>query len=157
MRRLEVAKTLYNVNDTTNKDGKITHYLILNVQTCRKIKQMTFLVADIGMEDVILGYPWLAAYEPQFDWAKGTLNREYHPIILSSTLPDDELPTIGVLRLEEKEEILKELKDKCRNQSIATDLARSEARKEEMMTIPKEYQDFASVFSEEEAERFPPS
>ena len=105
----------------------------------------------------ILGYPWLAAYELQFDWAKGTLNGEYHPIILSSTLPDDKLPTIGVLRLEEKEEILKELKDECQNQSIAMDLARSEARKEEMMTIPKEYQDFASVFSEEEAERFPPS
>ena len=157
MRRLEVAKTLYNVDDTTNKDGKITHYLILNIQTRRKIKQMTFLVADIGKEDVILGYPWLATYEPQFDWAKGTLNGEYHPIIFSSTLPDDELPMIEALRLEEKEEILKELKDKCRNRSIATDLARSKARKRETTTIPKEYQDFTSVFSEEEAECFPPS
>ena len=85
MQRLQTAKTLYNVDDTTNKDGKITHYLVLNVQTQGKVRRMTFLVAEIGKEDIILGYPWLAAYEPQFDWAKGTLNGGYHPIILSST------------------------------------------------------------------------
>ena len=99
MQRLQIAKTLYNVDDTTNKDGKITHYLVLNVQTRGKVKRMTFLVAEIGKEDVILGYPWLAAYEPQFDWAKGTLNGEYHPVILSSTVPDNQSPTIGALQL----------------------------------------------------------
>ena len=57
MQRLEVAKTLYNVDDTTNKDGKITHYLTLNVQMRRRIKQMSFLIADIGKEDVHLRVP----------------------------------------------------------------------------------------------------
>ena len=38
MQRLQIAKTLYNVDDTTNKDGKITHYLVLNVQTRGKVK-----------------------------------------------------------------------------------------------------------------------
>src|SRR6201996_7962176 len=157
MQCLQMAKTLYNVDDTTNKDGKITHYLVLNVQTWGKVKRMTFLVAEIGKEDVILGYPWLSAYEPQFDWAKGTLNGEYHPVILSSTVPDDQLPTIGALQLEDKEKILNELESECQGRSIATDLARFKAEEKEVPTIPKEYQDFASVFSEEEAELFPPS
>src|ERR1700761_2053054 len=113
MQRLQTAKTLYNVDDTTNKDGKITHYLVLNVQTQGRVKRMTFLVAEIGKEDVILGYPWLATYEPQFDWAKGTLDGEYHPVVLSSVVPDDKLPMIGVLQLKDKEKILDELKSEC--------------------------------------------
>src|ERR1700761_8517104 len=107
---------------------------------------MTFLVAEIGKEDVILGYPWLSAYKPQFDWAKGTLNGEYHSIILSSTVPDDQLPTIGTLRLREKEKILEQLENECQGRSIATDLARSQAGAGETTIIPTEYQDFASVF-----------
>src|ERR1700761_9778958 len=156
MQCLQMAKTLYNVDDTTNKDGKITHYLVLNVQTRGKVRRMTFLVAEIGKEDIILGYPWLAAYEPQFDWAKGTLNGDYHPIILSSTVPDNQIPTIGALQLQDKEKILEELESECRGRSITTDLARSKARDGRTMIIPKEYRGFASVFSEE-AERFPPS
>ena len=157
MQRLQTAKTLYNVDDTTNKDGKITHYLVLNVQTRGKVKRMTVLVAEIGKEDIILGYPWLAAYEPQFDWAKGTLNGKYHPIILSSTVPDNQSPTIGALQLRNKEKILEQLEEECHGRSIATDLARSTAGTGETTVIPTEYQDLASVFSEEEAERFPPS
>src|ERR1700761_6743053 len=127
MQRLQTAKTLYNVDDTTNKDGKIMHYLVLNVQMQGKVKRMTFLMAEIGKEDIILGYPWLSAYEPQFDWAKGTLNGEYHPVILSSTVPNDQLPMIGMLQLWDKEKILDELESECQGRSIATDLARFQA------------------------------
>ena len=67
---------------------------------------MDFLIADIGKEDVILGYPWLAAYEPQFDWKKGTMRGEFHLIVFSSTSPLTTELTIRALRLEEREEIL---------------------------------------------------
>ena len=36
----------------------ITHYVDLNVYTHKIHKEMRFLVADIGKEDVLLGYPW---------------------------------------------------------------------------------------------------
>ncbi len=29
---------------------------------------MRFLITDLGIEDVILGYPWLSTFEPQFSW-----------------------------------------------------------------------------------------
>ena len=42
---------------------------------------MRFLVSDIGRESLILGYPWLAAFEPCFKWKEGALNPQYLPII----------------------------------------------------------------------------
>ena len=48
--------------------GRITHYIFLNVTTHDKTKGMTFLVTDIGNKDTLLGYPWLAEYEPRFSW-----------------------------------------------------------------------------------------
>ncbi len=29
---------------------------------------MRFLITNIRNEDVVLGYPWLSTFEPQFDW-----------------------------------------------------------------------------------------
>ena len=56
-------KKLYNIDDTTNKAGNMTHYVDLMVETNGKEKEMRFLVSDVGREDAILGYPWaLASY-----------------------------------------------------------------------------------------------
>ncbi|KAF8258297.1 hypothetical protein EI94DRAFT_1547643, partial [Lactarius quietus] len=66
---------IYNIDDTTNKAGNITHYVILHVSVTKgNDKEMRFLVTDIGKEDILFRYPWLAAYKPQFDWIKGTIN-----------------------------------------------------------------------------------
>ena len=54
---LPTPKKLYNVDDTTNKEGMITHYMDLDVYTNKIHKEMRFLVARIGKEDVLLGYP----------------------------------------------------------------------------------------------------
>ena len=42
------------------------HYVDLDVCTNGIHKEMHFLVTDIGNEDILLGYPWLATYEPKF-------------------------------------------------------------------------------------------
>src|ERR1700761_8920509 len=155
-KKLDKAKTLYNVDDTTNKEGKITHYLTLSVLTGGQTRKMTFLIADIGKEDIILGYPWLSVYEPKFNWGKGTLEGEYHPVVITSAPPNDDSPTIGALQLDEKQAIVDELEEECQIRSIATDLARQQAPKEEV-TLPTQYRDLAMLFSEQEAERYPPS
>jgi hypothetical protein len=36
----------------------ITDYVDLNVQTGQKNAKMQFLITDLGLEDLILGYPW---------------------------------------------------------------------------------------------------
>ena len=68
MMKLEKPKKLQNVDNTTNKSGKITHCIHLDVQTNHKHKEMKFLIAGIRQEDVILWYPWLMEYKPKFSW-----------------------------------------------------------------------------------------
>ncbi len=45
---------------------------------------MRFLVTDLGVEDVILGYPWLATFELQFSWKDATVDTNILPVIIQS-------------------------------------------------------------------------
>jgi hypothetical protein len=45
---------------------------------------MRFLITDLGLEDLILGYPWLAAFEPQFQWKDAVIDTKYLPIVIRS-------------------------------------------------------------------------
>jgi hypothetical protein len=47
-KELDKPKNIYNIDDTTNKPGQITHYLSLAITTARKTQEMRFLVTDIG-------------------------------------------------------------------------------------------------------------
>jgi hypothetical protein len=87
MRKLATPKRLYNVNDTTNRVGQVTHYVDLNVRTNNILKEMRFLVSDIGHKDAILGYLWLATFKPHFSWRHGVINTSHLPIVLNSVNP----------------------------------------------------------------------
>ena len=86
-KELATPKRLFNVDDMTNRAGMITHYIDLDIYTNGIHKEMRFLVSDIGKEDALLGYPWLATFEPKFSWRHGTIHTSYLPIIISSTNP----------------------------------------------------------------------
>ena len=64
LRVLDKPKNIFNIDNTANRAGQITHYTTLSVTTGGTMQEMRFLITDIGREDVLLGYPWLAAYEP---------------------------------------------------------------------------------------------
>ena len=48
---------------------------------------MRFLLADIGKEDLLLGYPWLSTFEPKFSWKHGTIDENTLPIVIKSCHP----------------------------------------------------------------------
>ena len=81
MTPLETPKRIYNIDNTSNKSGSITHSLELKVTTKGVDKVMRFLVTDIGNEDILLGYPWLATFEPKF----GVTTRTYRLIFIYLT------------------------------------------------------------------------
>ena len=85
MMPLEKPKQIYNIDNMSNKAGSITHSLELKVTTKNQDKVMRFLVTDIGHEDILLGYPWLATFEPKFKWKSATIETTALPIILMST------------------------------------------------------------------------
>ena len=81
---LERAQKIWNINGTNNKTGLITNYVDLSVQTGQKQAKMRFLITDLEDEDLILGYPWLANFEPKFSWSEGVIDTAYLPIIIQS-------------------------------------------------------------------------
>src|SRR6266702_1419516 len=86
-RPLQRPRKIWNIDNTANLAREITHYIILEVQTKGVRRNMQFLVTNIGNEDIIFGYPWMAALEPHFTWKNGVISEKELPIILRSVNP----------------------------------------------------------------------
>ncbi len=84
MQELERPMKIWNIDGTTNQAGRLTHFVDLLVQTKGQEKKMHFLVTDLGVEDVILGYPWLSTFEPQFSWKDATVDTNILPVVIRS-------------------------------------------------------------------------
>jgi hypothetical protein len=80
---------------------------------------------------MILGYPWFAAVQPKIDWAKGWIDYSQLPVVVKT--PDAKRTTFP-------------------SKTGETRLARAEAPKN---ALPKQYQQYEQVFSEQKAQRFP--
>ena len=157
MTPLEKPKRIYNIDNTSNKSGSITHSLKLKVTTKGIEKVMRFLVTDIGNEDILLGYPWLATFEPKFGWKDAVIETQALPIIITSTLPVDSRQVIaGLQTYEEKSEIVQELEATTTIRGIATELAIQAGEGKKQVEIPAVYNRFKRLFSEEASQRFPP-
>jgi hypothetical protein len=160
LQKLQTPKKIFNIDNTTNKSGMITHYLDLDICTNNIHKQMQFLVTNIGNEEVLLGYPWLATFEPKFNWRSAVIDERILPIIISSINPRNltQHPTIATSMSEDdKQSIIRQLKAECHVRGVATDLAIQAGAEQNQAELPKEYQEFARLFSDEAADRFPPS
>src|SRR6266404_2280191 len=84
MQELEHPMKIWNIDGTTNCAGRLTHFVDLLVQTKGQEKKMSFLVTDLGVEDVILRYPWLSTFKPQFSWKDATMDTNILPVIICS-------------------------------------------------------------------------
>ena len=158
--KLDKPRKIWNADSTENKEGMITHFLDLEVETKRIRKVMRFYITNIGKEDIFLGYPWLAAFEPQFIWKDTTIDEKALPVVICSinlTIPRLR-PTIAQTTLDDlKLRILHQLEEQSTIQTTSTDLVVQAGQYLKKVTIPPQYQRFAKVFSEEESQRFPPS
>jgi hypothetical protein len=137
----------------------ITHYLDLDVCTNGIHKEMRFLVTDIGHEEVLLGYPWLATFEPRFNWRSAVVDELILPILISSINPRalKTQPIIAAALSEEtKQSIVRQLDLECTIR-VATDLAIQAGVEQKEVKLPTKYQEFARLFSDEAADWFPPS
>jgi hypothetical protein len=137
--RLHKPRPLFNIDGTKNRKGDITRYTDLQVQTGSKHRTMRFFLTDLGNQQLILGYPWFAAMQPQIDWARGWLEYVHLPV---------------VLRTREDNGLTVRAADS--RQTIASKLAEQASKTKTEVLLPTEYQQFAKVFSEKASERFPP-
>ena len=158
MTPLDKPKRIYNIDNTSNKAGSITHSLELKVTTKGIDKVMRFLVTDIGNEEILLGYPWLATFEPAFGWKDAIIETKALPIIISSTHLVDSRTVIARLQTQgEKDEIVRELEETTTIRGIAMELAIQAGEGKKRADIPTVYNRFKRLFCEEASQRFPPS
>ena len=157
---LEGPHKIWNADNTKNKEGMITHYLDLDVETKSICKDMRFYIANIGKEDIFLGYPWLAAYEPHFKWKDATTGEEVLPVIICSINPHISRPQLVIAQatLEDlKACIIQQLKEQCCLRTTSTNLAIQARQHTKAVELPPQYQKFTKVFSKKESSCFPPS
>ncbi len=86
---LKTPLRIWNVDRTHNQDGEITHFTDLQVRTGADTKLLRFLLTNLGRDEVILGYPWLTAFEPVIHWKDATLDKTFQPVIISSINPKE--------------------------------------------------------------------
>jgi hypothetical protein len=157
---LDRPRKIWNIDGTNNRGGELTRFVDLEVRTGKREEKMHFLVTDLGGEDLVLGYPWLATFEPKFNWREAVINTTTLPIVIRSLDWKQARirPTIaGVMTEQEKEAIVEELEMLTAIRSISTKLTVEAGQYTQAVEIPPEYRRHTWVFSEEESHRFPPS
>ena len=73
LRQLSRDVRVYNADATENKKGLISHFVRCQVRIGDHFSWQSFLVADIGRQDLIIGMSFLREHNPEIDWKKGCL------------------------------------------------------------------------------------
>jgi hypothetical protein len=165
---LQRTQIIWNIDGTHNKAGSITHYVDLQVRVGTKVQDMKFLVTNIGEDKIILGYPWLAAFQPKINWKEAVLNESMQPLIIKTLglLIEDKVTHICKAWIQKvkalanpREEIYVSYMDQSQIQktSMVAQMAANAQGKEKPwdQIVPPQYHKWKKVFSEEEAKQFP--
>jgi Retroviral aspartyl protease len=149
--------TVGNVDGSKNINGTINYRTIAPVTIAGRQHIVSFLVAGIGDQDIILGLPWLVRENPKIDWKAGTLQWEPEQIEF-----DEETLTVRLLESFEEDEQLLDLEDEIfiRKVKISERFEQlyGGIKKEITSTselVPKEYHDYLKLFDKTESNRFP--
>jgi hypothetical protein len=67
-RNLPKPRQLFNVDGTHNQAGLIEESVHLYVERGNEHVRTQFHVTNLGKDQIILGYPWLEAFNPPIDW-----------------------------------------------------------------------------------------
>ena len=121
------------------------------------------MVTDLGEDEIILGYPWLAVFQPDIDWKALVLAEELQPLVIKTLGLNIEAKVERVTKAWIKkarsmaipgEEVFVTRLDTetLRKTSMAAQMAANAKPKEEKtwdQIIPRHYHQWKKVFSEE--------
>jgi hypothetical protein len=166
---LQKPRTIWNIDGTHNKAGTIKDFVDLQVRVGPKTEEMKFLVTDLGEDEIVLGYPWLAAFQPKINWKEATIAEDMQPIVIKTLglKMDKEVTRIAkawtefaASTAEPSEEIfIARIEGEILNRaSTSTELAVKALPTEEKtwdQIVPPQYHKWRKVFSEKESNRLP--
>jgi len=88
--QLEKPRQVQNVDGTSNQLGKVAREAKFQVFHESHCQTHHFLIADIGEDNIILGYPFFEAANPMIDWPTGKVHgalvlTEIRPMLVPDT------------------------------------------------------------------------
>ena len=69
--KLDRPLQVRNVNSIGNNGGPITHQVEVNMFYRGHVERVRMDICELEKTNMILGMPWLVAYNPEIDWEKG--------------------------------------------------------------------------------------
>ena len=81
MEKLKKPLLVRNVDGTINVGGAITHQVECNMFFKGHMERARMDICNLGKTELILGMPWLAAYNLEIDWEKGEVKMTCCPPI----------------------------------------------------------------------------
>ena len=128
--KLKKSLLVRNVDGTVNVGGAITHQVECNMFFKGHVERARIDVCNLGKIEVILGMPWLAAYNLEIDWEKGEVKITCCLPICGRRKQEEKEKEVKKVERDEDEEILKKL-------------------------VPKRFWKWKRVFGKKELERMP--
>ena len=119
-----------NVDGTVNVGGAITHQVECNMFFKGHVKKVRMDVCNLEKIEVILGIPWLAAYNPEIDWEKEKVRMTCCPPICGKKKQKEERKEVKKAERDENKEVLRKL-------------------------VPKRFWRWKKIFGKKELERMP--
>ena len=170
-RLLTVPRKLQNANRSPNASGGLTHFTELEVLTGDTPHILRFYIANMGLDDLVLGYPWFTATNAQPDWSTGTMPTSV-TIRTKRAASGKPMCSVKVAEtrtmirrppfLEEGDELYirvvhtSQLTKTMVAQQLAEQATDKTVRPWDQI-VPPQYHQHAQVFSEEAAHHFPAS
>ena len=174
--KLVIPRPVFNVDGSANKHRTITHVTHLLVSQGNKKRRVPFYVTNLGSDRFIFGYPWCQEFKPDLDWENSTLRgpkikvetllfgrKQHLKRVLQEHLAKEEDFTIsrgvcppwsGVTSDE-----LQSGWVEINRANTAIEMAHkyTKEHKKEEVQLPEQFKQHAALFSDEEANKFPPS
>ena len=109
LQKLDRPVVVRNIDGTNNSAGAITHWVEVNVYYKNHVERMKMDICDLGKTEVILGMPWLQAYNPEINWETGEVKMTRCPPLCGGNKRREEKRTRKGKRVVtlEKEKIVK--------------------------------------------------
>ena len=166
--KLPKPKIVRNVDGSRNSIGPMTESVTLDVHYYNQKVPLCFYVMNLGSDSMLLGMPFLAAYNPEIDWQEG----EFHGDVMAFTEDayqwshNEEIPYDPERddpdEDDDEEYIPSNERDiiQVNKTTTATEIA-AQAADQSARTwqeqVPAVYHQFGKVFSDIESTRFPES
>jgi len=126
--KLKKPLLVKNINRIVNAGGAIMYQIEYNMFFKRHVERARIDICNLGKTEVILGMPWLAAYNPEIDWEKGEVKMTCCLSIYGRKKQEEKKKEVKKVEKDENEEKLKKL-------------------------VPKRFWKWKSMFGKKESER----